>query len=99
MKGYIKIESVEHDGKLGISADTEMTDVSYFDRIMIVRAVCRGLHISPSELKTMAALLDCGLLDAMTETEVLEDKLKSEPVTKSVDPVDTIFDLIREILK
>ena len=81
MKGYIKIESATHEGKEGLSVQTDLRNVSYMDRIAVVHSVCHALHITPTELKLMADLISSGFMEEMTDTHVLEDD--TEVVRKS----------------
>lgn len=73
MKGYIKMESANHEGKAGISVQTDLHDVSYMDRIVLVNSMCRALRINSTELKLMADLIGSGLMEGMIDTRVLED--------------------------
>ena len=81
MKGYIKIESATHEGKEGLSVQTDLRDVSYMDRIAVVNGVCHALNITPTELKLMASLMSSSFMAAMMDTHVLEDD--TEVVRKS----------------
>ena len=72
MKGYIKIESATHEGKEGLSVKTDLRDVSYMDRIVVVNSVCHALHITPTELKLMAGLISSGFMEEMPDTVTLE---------------------------
>ena len=91
MKGYIKIESATHEGKEGLSIETDLRDVSYMDRIAVVNGVCYALHITPTELKLMAGLIGSGLMEKLTDTQVLEDN------TIGVDNEDTL-ELLKALL-
>ena len=74
MKGYIKIEAATYEGKHGLSVKTDLSDVSYMDRIAVLNSVCQAMHISPTELKLMAGLIGAGFMEEMTDTTVLEDE-------------------------
>ena len=91
MKGYIKIESATHEGKAGLSIETDLRDVSYMDRIAVVNGVCHALHITPTELKLMAGLIGSGLMEELTDTQVLEDN------TIGVDNED-MLELLKALL-
>ena len=73
MKGYIKIEATTQEGAEGLRVKTELHDVSYVDRIVVVCGVCDALHITPAELKFMAGLIDSGLMEALVDTNKLKD--------------------------
>lgn len=76
MKGYIKIESVTHEGKEGLSVETELRDVSYMDRIAAVNCMCKALHITPTELKLMVDMIISGFMEEVTDTVILKDDTK-----------------------
>ena len=73
MKGYIKIESTTREGREGLNIETDLWDVSYMDRILVINGVCSALQITPAELKLMAGLLGSGFMEEMTDTVTLED--------------------------
>lgn len=73
MKGYIKIESATHEGKEGLSIQTDFRDVSYMDRIVVINGVCHALNITPTELKLMAGMIGSGLMDELVDTNTIED--------------------------
>lgn len=73
MKGYIKIESATHEGKEGLSIETQLENVSYMDRIVVVNSVCTALRITSEELKLMAGLIGSGLMDELVDTNTLKD--------------------------
>ena len=115
MKGYIKIEAATYEGKNGLSVKTDLSDVSYMDRIAVLNSVCRTLHIKPGELKLMAGLIGAGFMEEMTDTTVLEDETvpaeehkcectcgkekKSKKPNVHVIGVDAGSDAIVELLK
>lgn len=74
MKGFIKIEAVTHDGREGLSVETELYNVSHMDRLHVVHSVCCALKITPAELKLMAGLIDSGFADEIADVEVLHDE-------------------------
>lgn len=73
MKGYIKIESTTREGREGLSIETDLWDVSYMDRILVIHGVCSALRITSAELKLMAGLIDSGFMEGVTDTVTLED--------------------------
>lgn len=74
MKGYIKIEASTYEGKEGLSVKTDLRDVSYMDRIAVINGVCHALHITPTELKLMAGLIDSGLMEVLVDVNKLKDE-------------------------
>lgn len=73
MRGYIKIESVTHEGREGMSVETKLRDVSHMDRIVVVRGVCNALRITSEELRLIADLIGSGLIDELVGIDTLED--------------------------
>ena len=109
MKGYIKIESVTHEGKEGLSVRTDLRDVSYMDCIAVLNSVCHALNITHTELNLMAGLISSGFMEEMTDTHVLEDDTEvfRKPETKKKPNVhvigldadsDDIAELLKELL-
>lgn len=74
MKGFIKIEAATHDGREGLSVETDLYNVSYMDRLQVLHSVCCALKITPAELKLMAGLIDSGFADEVADVEVLHDE-------------------------
>lgn len=78
MKGFIKIEAATHEGRDGMYVHTDLKGVSPIDRIQVLHCVCQALHVSAGELKLIAGLIGAGLIDDMTDVEVLEDETEME---------------------
>lgn len=74
MKGFIKIEATTHNGRKGLSAETDLYDVSYMDRLHVLHSMCHALEITPAELKLMAGFIDSGFADEVADVEVLYDE-------------------------
>ena len=83
MKGYIKIESAVHEGKEGLTIQTDLSDVRYVDVVTVVDSVCNALNITPTMLKRIADLIDSGFMEKLTDTVVLEDSTDMSCKTKS----------------
>lgn len=109
MKGYIKIEAATHEGKEGLSVETDLQDVSYMDRIAVLHGVCNVLHISPSELKLMAGMISSGFMEEMTDIIDLKgepkvaqkpefDKHKKPNVHVIGGDAEDMLELLRELL-
>lgn len=104
MKGYIKIESVPSEGKEGLSVETDLRDVSYMDRLVVVNGVCRALRITPEELKLLAGLIGSGLMNELVDTNILKDDDEPQEAKKKKPNVHVIGlgsdgDGIAELLK
>lgn len=99
MKGYIKIEATTQEGAESLSVKTELRDVSYIDRIVVVSGVCDALHITPAELKLMAGLIDSGLMEALVDTIKLKDE-STEPQQSKKQKFDSndIVELLKSML-
>lgn len=101
MKGYIKLESVTHEGKEGLCVETKLRDVSRMDRILMVSGVCSALHITPAELKLMAGLLGSGFMEEMTDTVTMEDEPESDTAKKTPitgRDVEAVLELLKDML-
>lgn len=105
MKGYIKIESATREGKEGLSIDTELSEVSYMDRIVVINGVCNALYITPTELKLMAGMIGSGLIDELVDTNTIEDDDDEPQETKKKPNVHVIggdaedmLELLRNLL-
>lgn len=110
MKGYIKIEASTYEGKEGLSVKTDLRDVSYMDRIAVINGVCHALHITPTELKLLAGLIDSGLMEEMIDAYVLggdtgvvrkpeSDTSKKKPNVHTIGgDAEDIFDILKGLL-
>ena len=110
MKGYIKIESITHEGKEGLSVETKLRDVSYMDRISAVNGMCKALHITPTELKLMADMIISGFMEEVTDTVTLKDdtgvvsKPESDTSTKKPNvhiiggDAEAMLELLKDLL-
>ena len=103
MKGYIKIEATTHEGREGLSVQTDLEHVTYMDRLQVLHSLCHSLNIEPGELKFMAELMDSGILDEAAEIKVLEDDDKCDCSCKKpkmhVIGVDANSKLMGDLLK
>ena len=104
MEGFIKIESACRGKDQGVSIETDLKDVTYVDRVVILKGVCQALHINSAELKLMAEFIDSGLLEALmdadqitSETEVRKPKKRPKVQVLSCDPED-LPDLLKELI-
>ena len=99
MKGYIKIEASTYEGKEGLSVKTDLRDVSYMDRIAVINGVCRALHITPTELKLLAGLIDSGLMEELFDVNKLKDEgVESQQSKKQKFDSDDIVALLKSML-
>lgn len=73
MKGYIKIETGVHEGREGLCVDTKLQEVNPLDRVIVIGTVCQSLHVSPTELKLIAGVLEAGFMREMTDQKVIRD--------------------------
>ena len=73
MKGYIKIEATTHEGRDGLSIETQLENVSYMDRLQVLHSVCHALKLDADELDLMAHLMRDGIIDAAADIQVLRD--------------------------
>ena len=90
MKGYIKIEATTYEGK---------ESVSYMDRIAMINGVCRALHVTPTELKLMAGLIDSGIMEELFDVNKLKDEsVESQQSKKQKFDSDDIVALLKSML-
>ena len=105
MKGYIKIETTVHEGKEGLSVETELEDISFADRLQALHSFCHAMHLGASELKLMAGLLSSGVFDDVaTIVDLSEDSTaESQPERSCKEPnvhvVGGSPDVIHALLK
>ena len=98
MKGYIKIEATTQEGAEGLRVKTELHDVSYVDRIVVICGVCNALRISPAELKFMSGLIDSGLMEALVDVNKLKDESAEPQKSKKKFDSDDLVDLLKSML-
>ena len=98
MKGYIKIEATTYEGKESLSVETDLRDVSYMDRIAMINGVCRALHVTPTELKLMAGLIDSGIMGELFDVNKLKDEsVESQQSKKQKFDSDDIVALLKSM--
>lgn len=78
MKGYIKVEAAEQDGRQGVKVRCELEHVSFMDRLNIVHSVAKSLHMSSSEMRMLTTLMSSGIMDAMLDTVPAKDEPEAE---------------------
>lgn len=79
MKGFLKVEAVEKDGKEGISVQCDMTEVSLPDRLSILDGVATSLRMTPMQLQMFCDMRRAGVFG---EAETIYDHS-----SKNVPPV------------
>lgn len=105
MKGYIKIEATTHEGREGLSVQTDLEHVTYMDRLQVLHSLCHSLNIGPKELKFMAELMDSGLMNEVVDIEALKDDDDEPQEAKKKKPnvhvigLESDGDGIAELLK
>lgn len=51
MKGFLKVETIEGDGKEGIMVQCDMTETSFLDRMCILDGITTSLHMDQAQLQ------------------------------------------------
>ena len=98
MKGYIKIEATTYEGKESLRVNTNLRDVDYIDRIVVVSGICDALKITSAELKFMADLIDSDLMEAMVDTRKLKDESVEPQKSKKKFDSGDLVDLLKSML-
>lgn len=74
MKGYLKIEAVDVDDSTALSTDCCLSDVSLSDRMQLMHAVSRVLHLDSNDLKVWLLGEMLGVFSQATEETVLRNE-------------------------
>lgn len=74
MKGYLKIEAVDVDDSTALSTDCCLSDVSLSDRMQLMHAVSRVLHLDSNDLKVWLLGEVLGVFSQATEETVLRNE-------------------------
>lgn len=73
MTGEMTIKCITEDGKEGISVQTCFEGISMQDRLQLMYAVAKALHMEPSLVRLCATLYSTGLADTLFSTESVYD--------------------------
>ena len=74
MKGYLKIEAVDVDDGTALSTDCCLSDVSFIDRMQLMHAASRVLHLDSHDLKVWLLGEMLGVFSQATEETVLRNE-------------------------
>lgn len=74
MKGYLKIEAVDRDDGTALCTDCCLSDVSFIDRMQLMHAVSRVLHLDSHDLKIWLLGETIGVFGQATEETVLRNE-------------------------
>ena len=74
MKGYLKIEAVDMDDRIALRTDCCLSDVSFRDRMQLMHAVSRVLHLDSQDLKIWLLGETLGVFGRATEETVLRNE-------------------------
>ena len=74
MKGYLKIEAVDRDDNTALCTDCCLSDVSFIDRMQLMHAVSRVLHLDSHDWKVWLLGEMLGVFDQATEETVLHNE-------------------------
>ena len=70
MNGSITIEVAETSEGIRVGVETHLRHVNFEDKCMLVRCLCKAVHMSSHELVFCAAMMGTGVLDGDEETMV-----------------------------
>ena len=70
MNGSITIKAEETSKGTRVGVETHLMGVDFEDKCMLVRCLCKAVHMSSHELVFCAAMMDTGVLDGDEETMV-----------------------------
>lgn len=74
MKGYLKIEAVDRNDSTALCTDCCLSDVSFIDRMQLMHAVSRVLHLDSHDLKIWLLGEMLGVFGQATEETVLHNE-------------------------
>ncbi len=70
MNGSITIEAAKTSEGIRVGVETHLRHVDFEDKCILVRCLCKAVHMSSHELVFCAAMMDTGVLDGDEETMV-----------------------------
>ena len=70
MNGSITIKAEETSEGARVEVETHLRHVDFEDKCMLVRCLCKAVHMSSHELVFCAAMMDTGVLNGDVETVV-----------------------------
>lgn len=73
MEGYIKIEAGMYEGRKGYHVESNLKEASYNDFMGLLHCFCISTKIESTDLRVMAALMESGVLNKVTDVEVLDE--------------------------
>lgn len=85
MKGFLKVEAVEKDGKEGILVQCDMDEVSLTDRLTILDGVATSLRMTSRQLQMFCDMRRAGVFG---EADMIYDHS-----SENVPPVGAACDL------
>lgn len=68
MNGSITIKAGKTSEGTRVGVETRLKHVDFKDKCMLVRCLCKAVHMSSHELVFCAAMMDTGVLDGDEET-------------------------------
>lgn len=74
MKSYLKIEAVDVDDSTALCTDCCLSDVSFIDRMQLMHAASRVLHLDSHDLKIWLLGETLGVFGRATEETVLRNE-------------------------
>lgn len=76
MNGSITIKAEETSEGIRVGVETHLRHVNFEDKCMLVRCLCKAVHMSSHELIFCAAMMDTGVLDGDAETLIDLEKIQ-----------------------
>lgn len=78
MKGYIHLDSVEHEGQGALRVSCHVQDVNMLDKFQMLESLCGALHVTKQEWMLYVCMKDDGVFDQM----LVKESVKIEFPTK-----------------
>ena len=76
MNGTITIKAEKTSEGTRVGVETHLKNVDFEDKCMLVRCLCKAVHMSSHELVFCAAMMDTGVLDGDEETLIDLEKIQ-----------------------
>lgn len=76
MNGSITIKAGKTSEGTRVGVETHLRHVNFEDKCMLVRCLCKAVHMSSHELVFCAAMMDTGVLDGDEETLIDLEKIQ-----------------------
>lgn len=80
MKGYIHLDSVEHEGQEAVQVSCHVKCSSLLDKFQMLESLCSALEITKQEWMLYVCMKDDGVFDKALVKESVEIKIPNREV-------------------